>query len=559
MPKVLVIGDDVRSFLAVVRALGRIGAEVHAAPFDFTSPALASSYIHALHRLPPYGMGAQAWCEALCALVDAEGLELIIPCDDRSVLPLDKFRTQIPTRLALPNTHAVCVFFDKSDTRALAEACGVPVANGGPVDIDTATRLGFPLALKPRASLTLDSLDQRAAVRIIPDAATLDVALHDLDPADEYFLEAFFAGEGVGVSVLAEHGEIRAAFQHRRLAETSQTGGSARRVGEVIDQKLFGDVARMVAATRLHGVAMFEFRQNPQTHTHVLLEVNCRFWGSLPLAIASGVDFPALLFHMLMDEPGGAAPELTPGIQRTHLSGEYYRRRAWCDGASSRLGIVMRAAAALPPLFMRALFNPQQFDSYARDDMMPWRYERRTIIQGLAMAVRKRLPVNAAALAKATKLHVQSLLRAAPPTPHLLFVCYGNICRSPFAEVRARDVLGARAHCTSAGTLPWPGRRSPDDALQVAAEFNVDLYPHRSAYCDDARAAAADIIFIFDDHNAEQLAQMGIDSAKIVRLGGLIGAREIADPYGLGARAFQHCYIDIAKAIDTLSALLEPR
>ena len=50
--RVLVFGDDMRIFLAVVRSLGRSGKEVHAVPFTADSPALTSKYISAIHHVP---------------------------------------------------------------------------------------------------------------------------------------------------------------------------------------------------------------------------------------------------------------------------------------------------------------------------------------------------------------------------------------------------------------------------------------------------------------------------------------------------------------------------
>ena len=52
--RVLVFGDDMRIFLAVVRSLGRSGKEVHAVPFNWHAPALKSRYIAAIHQVPRY-------------------------------------------------------------------------------------------------------------------------------------------------------------------------------------------------------------------------------------------------------------------------------------------------------------------------------------------------------------------------------------------------------------------------------------------------------------------------------------------------------------------------
>ena len=50
--RVLVLGDDMRIFLAVVRSLGRAGKEVHVVPFNWNAPALKSKYIAKIHYFP---------------------------------------------------------------------------------------------------------------------------------------------------------------------------------------------------------------------------------------------------------------------------------------------------------------------------------------------------------------------------------------------------------------------------------------------------------------------------------------------------------------------------
>jgi ActR/RegA family two-component response regulator len=63
--KVLVLGDDTRSFLAIVRSLGRRGLVVHAAPANFTSVALRSRYIEKTHDLPALSGSGAAWVSSL--------------------------------------------------------------------------------------------------------------------------------------------------------------------------------------------------------------------------------------------------------------------------------------------------------------------------------------------------------------------------------------------------------------------------------------------------------------------------------------------------------------
>jgi len=553
MDKILVLGDDMRSFLAVVRSLGRRGYEVHAAPLDFSSPALTSRYISATHRVPRYAVSPEAWLAAVQRLIVTHGYALIVPCGDHHLLPLVAHRAALDAALAVPNQAALDVLFDKVKTRALAQHCGVPVAVGGAVSAARAAELGLPFALKPRASVTLGDVANRRTVKIIDSAQQVDAALDAAQPADEYFIEAFFAGEGVGVSVLADQGRIVEAFQHRRLAETSESGGSSRRISEALDREMGRAVTALCAAVALHGVAMFEFRHSPVTRAFVLLEVNARFWGSLPLAVASGVDFPADLADLLIGARAGAQPDYRLGVKRNHLSAEYYRVILNSEAAPSTAGRALRLAGGLARLTCEIAIAPSHFDSYAADDRAPWRAEVKRLTHHFTRAINTRLPVNAAARERHSAARLDALLAQAKGEPRILFVCLGNICRSPFAARALVARLSPAVDVRSAGTLHLANRPSPADALAAAPHFGVDLDDHRSCPLDDAMADSATVIFIFDDRNADDLAQRGCDAAKIIRLGDLVGLRAVEDPYSHGPAAFDACFRQIVAAVDRVA------
>jgi len=553
MTSVLVIGDDLRSFLAIVRSLGRKGLVVHAAPFDFSSPALSSRYITGVHRLPPYALSADAWLDGLVAIISDQKIDLIIPCDDRSVLPLHHHRAALAAQVAVPNDEAMDVFFDKIKTRALAERCGVPIADGGTANAASAQRIGLPLALKPTSSMDLKEIGKRRAVSVIRDAAALSNALEHAQPSECYFLEAFFAGDGVGISVLADNGKIRLAFQHRRLQEASETGGSSSRVSERLDPKMLKAVTSMCVASRLHGVAMFEFRHNRATGAFVLLEVNARFWGSLALAVASGVDFPAALIDLFTGRQIEHQSGYRAGIQRHDLTGEYYRILVQSEAASSLSGRIFRLTTNLPRLFLNVMRQAPQYDSHALDDTAPWQAEKRRVGASLSRTLTSRLPFLPSSRKQRSLAHLNRLTGKAEIPLQLLFVCHGNICRSPFAAAKLATLLGPNVCVESVGTLVQQNRRAPEDALLAASTFGVNLGSHQSRYADFDHLNLADVIFIFDDRNAHELAQLGVDTSKLIRLGDLIGERAIADPYGQGQSAFVRGYEQISAAVGIIA------
>lgn len=555
--RALVIGDDDRSFLSIVRSLGRRGGAVDACPFDFSSPALASRYLQKVHRLPPYALSADDWVAALGGILAGGGYDLVIPCDDRAIIPLMRHRLTLPqVRLALPNEAAFAVFYDKAATREAAAAAGVPVAPGrllddGDTAAGLAVELGLPLVLKPRRSFDLDNPTLRRAVSVCRDLASLETALAELRQRDAVLVEGFFAGSGVGVSILAQDGRVLQAVQHRRVAEQPGNGGSSYRVSEAADARLMGCAARLAEATALCGVAMFEFRQNAQGG-FVLLEVNARFWGSLPLAVAAGVDFPWLLYRLLVDGVAEPPRPARAGIYARNVTADVWRIAA--DVAAARrcsTAAMLRCLVGNAWPWLRLLGGRERHDAWAADDPGPGWRDYGALARSLAGAVGKRLPVAAPLRRLAAERALRHLARPAT----VLVLCQGNIYRSPFAAALLRRVVDVTV--VSAGLLPFPGRAAPEPAQRAAWDFGVDLAAHRSCYASDALLSEADLIVVFDEVNEQALRRRGLRiKGPVVRLGDLSGGGGIVDPYGLDEAGVALTYRRIQQAVQRLAVLL---
>jgi hypothetical protein len=81
MKKVLILGHGTRSFLSVIRSLGRKGIIVHAANSLPEDPALSSKYISRYFLLPPFSEVEQ-WKSEVISIVEKEHYDLVIPTDD---------------------------------------------------------------------------------------------------------------------------------------------------------------------------------------------------------------------------------------------------------------------------------------------------------------------------------------------------------------------------------------------------------------------------------------------------------------------------------------------
>lgn len=127
----------------------------------------------------------------------------------------------------------------------------------------------------------------------------------------------------------------------------------------------------------------------------------------------------------------------------------------------------------------------------------------------------------------------------------LVFVCHGNICRSPYASARAR-ALGARA--VSFGIEAADDAAADATATRNALQRGIDLGEHRSTRLQAAFLAPGDLVVVFEpQHLLGVTPHSGADVAGLTLLGLWTDPLRphIQDPYGRSDRYFQQCYAAI--------------
>ncbi len=122
----------------------------------------------------------------------------------------------------------------------------------------------------------------------------------------------------------------------------------------------------------------------------------------------------------------------------------------------------------------------------------------------------------------------------------VLFVCTGNICRSPFAEAVARSE--GHVDAESAGLAAYEGAGPTADALAVARELGYDLSSHRARPLTKEMLERADIA-------------VGMTAGHVSALGGsarLLGEADVDDPIGRGRDAYRRVYAQIERDVRKL-------
>ena len=137
----------------------------------------------------------------------------------------------------------------------------------------------------------------------------------------------------------------------------------------------------------------------------------------------------------------------------------------------------------------------------------------------------------------------------------LIFVCQGNICRSPYAESRAR---AQGLNVTSFG-LEADGRSSPDPtARKVAQQRSIVLDGMISRPAQQCELRAGDLILAMEPTHAQQLESIIARAAAAPQLT-LLGLWKkpprpyIPDPYGRRAEFFENCFDSIDEAINSVA------
>jgi len=143
----------------------------------------------------------------------------------------------------------------------------------------------------------------------------------------------------------------------------------------------------------------------------------------------------------------------------------------------------------------------------------------------------------------------------------VLFVCRGNICRSPFAERLAMTIFPSSLTIQSAGYLPPYGRSCPPEAVEAAFSFGVDLSPHRSRPLTYSLLNSAAAVFVFDFDNEVFVSNMEGNRPHLPILLGALSSdqgrgMEIADPFGHGIDGFTRTYKLISESLYAAKDLL---
>jgi protein-tyrosine phosphatase len=140
-----------------------------------------------------------------------------------------------------------------------------------------------------------------------------------------------------------------------------------------------------------------------------------------------------------------------------------------------------------------------------------------------------------------------------PRVQRLVFVCSGNVCRSPYGSGRAR-LLGIPA--LSCGISATDGAGADPTAVRMAAERNVALGAHRSVNLTSLDLSSRDLLLAAEPVHARAAEALSVRANAQVTLLGLWSnppSAVIPDPYGMQDTCFELVFNLIDQAIQTVA------
>lgn len=596
---VLILGAGLRLTLVIARSLHRQGIPVIVAPTTLGEPPIKSRAIQKHVPLPDFKSKPDDFIKELIALIKVEGIDMIMPTGDGSIAAIAQHYETLTklVHVGSPPPHITERVLDKRLTLAAAQKCDIPIAASRTVGKiseigSTIEGLRFPLIAKP-------AIRKGANTYRIRYFITAEDLFESISKDPEWLsgglLQEYIPGIGKGIGILMHKGSPVVMFQHRRLKEYPYTGGvSVMAEAEAVDPTLGNLAVKLLREIEWQGIAMVEYRFNPDNNTFALMEINGRYWGSLFLPIQAGIEFPFYEWQLAHGEQPDIPQTYTIGKKVRWLAGDILRLHNILEVSNhNKIQSVSRYKETIRFIMDFGFHTSDAVFSW--DDPMPAIQELQEtssmlLKKDIKHFISKKLPKPLAQQIGiyrklgshsrsifATQqmrrfLKIQSILFR-PNTNrinNILFICLGNIIRSPTAAAALKRTLALteKKHLRIESAGLWKGlahidpRPSPEIVVEIAAEFGLSLAEHRSQPITQDLIDSCDVIFVMDYQNeAMLLSQYPNAKNKTFLLGACIERIpatqwEIADPYGKTDDDVRGCLSIINDRIAGLATIL---
>lgn len=258
-------------------------------------------------------------------------INIVLPTSEKAILAFDRNREKINGDLLIPKTEEIKMLFSKSNTLNIAKKLGVLTPKTFFLNDENINKIikkiDFPAVIKAECS-------ENVMGNKIVKGGNTSYVYNGRDLLDEYYkrsrrtpnliVQEFIDGFGIGVSGIFKNGKAIALFGHRRIREKNPLGGPSALAESIsIDKNLLESTKKIIGKIGYTGPAMVEYKVDRNTNTPYLMEINGRFWGSILLPLAAGIDLPYIWWKVINDmEVKLEETKYKAGIRGRYLLGD---------------------------------------------------------------------------------------------------------------------------------------------------------------------------------------------------------------------------------------------
>lgn len=326
-----------RSALAAARALGRAGWHVGiGSPYRGRLASL--SRWAKWHRVPPAEGDPAQFVTALNRAIEADGYELIFPAGDAEILVLNAHRDHLGASFPYTSPEVLMTCLDKLELFKHAQAAGLSVPQTFPLGEAEERAQGRPIVVKASLHSPSGSGTRRLETAIVSEGKAISNAVRLIESKGARpILQEFVPGNLMAyVAVTDRRGHVLAHLQQISEATwPARAGISARARTVPVDSYIADGVGRLLAKLGWFGLAEVQFVAPPEG-TPKLIDFNGRFYGSMALALAAGMNLPhiwgAEALGLAVDDPR----EAKIGVRYQWLEGDALRIRELAGGQRLR-------------------------------------------------------------------------------------------------------------------------------------------------------------------------------------------------------------------------------
>ena len=311
--RVIVFGVDSPIGLSIIRELGKFGVDVYGVGRSHRSIGLYSRYL-SKNLILPRTLSDREIIAEINGIALEHDIRYLITVAESDISFFNHNRAALKGLTCLfADSNKMATVLSKERTYAIAQGIGIAIPKVYEIAcIDDlhkiAGQIRYPLVLKWSNPHDVSQLLRRHRLpsfkmKYCYNEDELRELLNTFEPIGVYpLIQSYCPGYGLGHMIFMHRGKALLTFQHRRLHEWPPEGGSSAlciSLGPDEHASVMKKSIELLRAIEWEGAAMVEYRHDPDSNTTVLMEINGRFWGSLPLAFHAGAPFAWYTYAVL--------------------------------------------------------------------------------------------------------------------------------------------------------------------------------------------------------------------------------------------------------------------